>query len=107
MKMNHKPHHKIRKLSTLHELELEKVRLKFEALKKEDQIKDNYRNIVDALSFRNLLQHLSNEISTTTSAVSTAFSVGKNLLEKFKKKKKNKDKITTISPPITEIDVVE
>ena len=89
--MKNRAHYKIHKLRSLHDLELEKARLKFEALKKEDQIKGNYKYIVDALTFRNLLQHLSNEISMTTSAVSTAFSVGKKIIGKFKKRKKNKD----------------
>ena len=107
MTMKNKTHHKIRKLRSLHDLELEKVRLKFEALKIEEQIKGNYRNLVDALTFRNLFQHLSNEISMTKSAVSTAFSVGKTILEKFKKKKKNKEKPTTDPSPATEIKVEE
>jgi hypothetical protein len=91
MTMKTKPRHKIRKLRSLHDLELEKARLKLEAVKREEQIKGNYRNLVDALTFKNLWHNLSNEISMTTSAVSTAFSVGKTILGKLKKKKKNKE----------------
>jgi hypothetical protein len=98
-------HYKIRKVRSLHDLEIEKARLKTEAVKREEQIKGNYRNIVEALTLRNLLQHLSNEISMTTSAVSTAFSVGKTIFEKFKKKKKNKDKIPAAPSANVEINV--
>lgn len=90
MTMKNKTHYKIRGIRSLHDLELEKVRLKMELLKREEAIKGNYRNIVDALTFRNLLQHLSSEITKTTSAVSTAFSVGKSIFGAFKRKKKNK-----------------
>jgi hypothetical protein len=90
MTMKNKPHHKIRKLTTLHELQLEQARLKMEILKREDAIKGNYRNLVDALTFRNLFQQLSNEISMTKTAVSSAFSIGKTIFGKLRKKKKNK-----------------
>jgi len=104
MIMKNKTQHKIRAIRSLHDLELEKARLNFEALKREEQIKGNFRNIVDFLSFRNLFQHLSNDISLTKSVVSTAFSVGKKIMEKFKKKKKkNKDNPS----PITETPVEE
>jgi len=105
--MKNRAHSKIRKLRSLHDLELEKARLKFEALKREEQIKGNYRSIVDALSFRNLLQHLSNEISMTTSAVSTVFSVGKKLIGKLKKKKKTKDDSSKSPSPPTEATAEE
>jgi hypothetical protein len=107
MTMKAKPHHKIRTIRSLHDLELEKSRLKLEAVKREEGIKRNYSNLVDALTFRNLLQQLSHEISMTTSAVSTAFSVGKSIFKFLKKKKKNKVKTSEPTSPQPDENKIE
>jgi hypothetical protein len=95
MKMRTSSPIRTQKIRSVQDLKLEKSRLKIEMVKYEEKIKGNYRNIVDALTLKNLLQHLSYEISTTTSAVSTAVSLGKTLFGKLRKKKKNKEKPTT------------
>jgi hypothetical protein len=92
MKMKSKTHYKVQNIRSVQDLKLEKARLKMEAVRKEEQIRHNYRNIVDALTLRNLLQVVTNEITTASTAVSTAFSIGKSVFGKFRKKKKQKDK---------------
>jgi hypothetical protein len=99
MTMKNRTSYKIRKIRSLHDLELEKARLKLESMKIEEQIKGNYRNLVGVLSIRGLIQLLTSEITLTKTAVSTAFSIGKSLIEKFRKRKKNKDKAKSTSAP--------
>jgi hypothetical protein len=98
--MKNRTSYKIHKIRSLHDLELEKARLKLESLKVEEQIKGNYRNLIGILSIRGLVQLFTSEISLTKSAVSAAFSVGKTIVEKFRKRKKNKDKTKSISTPL-------
>jgi hypothetical protein len=73
----------------MHELQLEKVRLQMELVRTEDNIKNNYRHILSALSFRNIISTIT-ELTSTTSIVSKAFTLGKNLLGRRKKKKQQK-----------------
>lgn len=106
MKMKNKTHRKIRTIRSLHDLELEKTRLKMDILKKEDQIKGNYREIVGVFTFKNIISIISQEIISRTSTISSAFTVGKSIFSIFKKKKKSKGKgspeETTTKEPVVE-----
>ena len=79
----------IRKINSMHELQLEKVRLKMEIIKKEGDIKLNYRTILTAFSLRNIFSTVTNEISGTSIA-GKLFTLGRNWLSNRKKKKKKK-----------------
>ena len=61
-----------------------------EMIKSEEAIKRNYSNLAEALTFRNIVKHIANEIALTSSVFSNAFSAGKIILGAFKKKKKKK-----------------
>jgi hypothetical protein len=75
------------KIHSLKDIELEKQRLRLEILKKEQDIHEGYRDILHALSPRNIASSLVNDVATSSTIVSKAFSVGKAFLSKRKKKK--------------------
>ena len=76
----------------MHELHLEKARLKLELIKSEDKIKANYRHIRSAFSLRNIFSTVTTELTNPSSILMKVFTLGKNWLGKRKKKKKlNKD----------------
>jgi hypothetical protein len=80
------------KIRSLGDLRMEKLRLRLEILKTEENIHTNYRDILDALSFKNLASTVIQDIGATSSVVSKAFSFGKSILAKRKKKKHDKMK---------------
>ncbi|MEI7499186.1 MAG: hypothetical protein WCK84_01955 [Bacteroidota bacterium] len=82
------------KIHSLKDLELEKHRLKLEIMKTEVNIQSGYRNIINALSFKNLATTMINEVSATSSVLSKAFAIGKSIMTKRKKKKIDKSKAT-------------
>ena len=86
--MKNKTRTNIRKIRSLHELHAEKLRLEEELHRTEEGINSGYRHILDAFSFRNILKTVTDDIAITTTAFSKAFSLGKKLFGKLKKKKK-------------------
>ncbi len=74
----------------MHELQLEKERLKLELVKKEVEIKTNYRHIISAFSLRNIFTTVTTELASPSSIASKVFTLGKNWLSRRKKKKKAK-----------------
>lgn len=92
MKMRTNDTYKV-KISHIHsmaDLQKEKERLQTEIVRSEEGIKSNYQNLVQLLSFRNIIGNLVEEISTTTTVIGKLFSFGKDFLAKRKKKKKAK-----------------
>lgn len=79
------------KIHTLKDIELEKQRLRLEILKTEAHIQDGYRNILHAFTFKNLASNMINDISATTSVIGKAFSIGKAIMAKRKKKHHDRD----------------
>ena len=88
MKTKFKTRSNIRKIRTLHELEMEKARLQVELVKTEEQISSAYRHLMDHFSFRNIIKKTADEINMTTNVVSKAVAIGKDIFGKVKKKKK-------------------
>jgi hypothetical protein len=86
--------HKIRTIRNLNDLKIEKIRLKGETLRVEERIHGNYRGIVEAFTLRNMIQRLATELTTTTSVVSSAFTLGKSIIGSFRKKKKKKESVS-------------
>lgn len=78
------------KIHSLEDLRLEKMRLRLEILKTEGNIHEGYREILHALSFKNLAATVINDVSASSTMVARAFSFGKSLMEKRKKKKHDK-----------------
>ena len=78
------------KIHSLQDLHLEKQRLRFEIMKTEENIHSGYRDILHALSFKNLAGTVINDISTSSNVITRAFSLGKSLMSKRKKKKHDK-----------------
>jgi len=87
MKTNNIQRSKIRKINSMHELQLEKARLKLELIKTEDNIKNNYRHILSAFSLRNIFSMATTELTSSSSILFNAFTIGKNWLNRLKKKK--------------------
>ena len=96
MSTNKATRSEIREIRSMHELQLEKARLKMELLKTEAQIKANYRQILAAFSLRNIFTTVSTELSNSNSILAKAVTVGRNWLGRRKKKKK---KETINKPP--------
>jgi len=99
--MNRKNRYRIRskRIRSLHDLELEKSRLQLEIVRSEEAIRSGYRQILQALSFRNLANTILEEVTTTSTVLSKAFSIGKSLLERRKKKKKDKARMAAAAVP--------
>lgn len=75
-------------LTTLKELQEEKLRLQREIIVTEDEIKLKYRSLVDALTFRNIINTIAEEIVTTNLVVNQAYSIIRPLFKRKKKKKR-------------------
>jgi hypothetical protein len=88
MNFKYKPKTNIRRIHSLQDLHSERVRLKEELSRTEDGITSNYHHILDAFSFHNILKTVTQDIALASTAFSKAFSIGKTLLGKVKKKKK-------------------
>ncbi|HTX88109.1 MAG TPA: hypothetical protein VMC08_03905 [Bacteroidales bacterium] len=102
MKPNDRHAYRLRRIRSLEELKEEKTRLKYEILKSEDEVRRDYRHLVNALTFRNILANLSKEIALTSSVVSKAVEAGRSFFAKRKKKKKKKDSQEGTPPPSEE-----
>ena len=90
MKTNNVWRSKIRKIHSMHELQQEKNRLQLELVKKEAEIKANYRHILSAFSLRNIFTTVTTELSNPSSITAKVITLGKNWLSRRKKKKKAK-----------------
>ena len=84
-------------IRSMKDLELEKQRLRLEILNKEHDIHSSYHNIVQSLMPANLGATMMNEMSSSK-FITKAFSFGKSLMAKRKKKKHDKLKETTGDP---------
>lgn len=80
-------------IHSLHDIKMEKLRLRLEIMKTEENIHAGYRDIMQALSFKNLAGSLVNEISASSTILTRAFSFGKAVMSKRKKKKHNSFKV--------------
>ena len=86
------------KIHSLQDIMLEKQRLRFEIMKTEENIHSGYRDILQALTFKNLAATMISDISATSSVMSKAFAVGRSIMAKRKKKKHDKLKEVTGNP---------
>ncbi|MCX6278726.1 MAG: hypothetical protein NT004_11585 [Bacteroidetes bacterium] len=69
------------------DIELEKQRLRLEIMKTEANIQAEYHNILNAMTLKNIASNMISDITSTSSIISKAFSFGKSLMAKRKKKK--------------------
>ena len=81
---------KAEKIHSLKDIALEKQRLQVEILKKEQDIHNGFRNIAEALTFRNLASTVVNEVAASSSVIAKAFSIGKSLMARRTKRKADK-----------------
>ncbi len=98
--MKRTKHHRDRRIpiSTMKELQTEKFRLQREILETEEGINNDYRNLVDALTFRNIINTIAEEVVSTNMIVSQAYSVIRPLFNRKKKKKKAQNQSDEIEP---------
>ena len=75
------------KIHSLKDIELEKQRLRLEIMKTEANIQAEYHNILNAMTLKNIASNMISDITSTSSIISKAFSFGKSLMAKRKKKK--------------------
>jgi hypothetical protein len=88
MSMNNRSTIKTSKIRSLEDLRLEKTKVRNEILKKEGDIRSDYKNILDLLTFRNIVSNLADSITVQSAVVSQVLSFGKALFARKKKKKK-------------------
>jgi len=88
------------KIRSLNDIRMEKLRLKLEIMKTEESISSAYREILQALTFKNIASAVVSDISATSSVVAKAISIGKAVLTGRKKKKHDKMKEATGEPGI-------
>jgi hypothetical protein len=86
--MNNRSTIKTSKIRSLEDLRLEKTKVRNEILKKEGDIRSDYKNILDLLTFRNIVSNLADSITVQSAVVSQVLSFGKALFARKKKKKK-------------------
>lgn len=75
-------------LRTMKELKAEKLRLKQEIAQTESGIQENYHYLIAALSFRNIINTIAEEIIATNVLVSQAYTIIRPLFKRKKKKKR-------------------
>lgn len=86
------------KIHSMSDLRMEKLRLQMEIMKAEENIHAGYRGIIEALSFKNIAGNVIGDLTTSSSLVAQAFSFGKSILAKRKKKKHDKLKEAEDTP---------
>jgi len=74
-------------IHSLKDIELEKQRLHLEILKTEANIQAEYHNILNAMTLKNIASNLISDVVSTSSVISKAFTIGKSLLGRRKKRK--------------------
>ena len=82
------------------ELQTEKFRLQREIIQTEEGIHNDYRNLVDALTFRNIINTIAEEVVATNMIVSQAYSIIRPLFNRKKKKKKAQNQLDEIEPKV-------
>ena len=86
------------KIHSLDDIRIEKLRLRLEIMKTEENIHSGYRDILEALSFKNLAATAISDLSATSTVLSKAFSFGKAIMSKRKKKRLDKLKEVSDDP---------
>ena len=86
--MNNRFTVKASKIRSLEDLRLGKTKVRNEILKKEGDIRSDYKNILDLLTFRNIVSNLADSITVQSAVVSQVLSFGKALFARKKKKRK-------------------
>lgn len=82
----------IRKVRSFEELKNEKARLRMESLKTKEGIRSDYRRILNEFTFSKIVGTVAEQLASSTSVLSKAFTAGKNLFSKIRHKKKKKSK---------------
>ena len=102
MAMKTRKRHRMRRVpfSTMKELQTEKFRLQREIIQTEEGIHNDYRNLVDALTFRNIINTIAEEVVATNMIVSQAYSIIRPLFNRKKKKKKAQNQLDEIEPKV-------
>jgi hypothetical protein len=86
------------KIHSLDDLRLEKLRLRLEIMKTEESIHSGYRDILEALTFKNLASTMIKDVSATSSVLTKAFAFGKAVMARHKKKKHDRMQEITLDP---------
>ena len=88
-KINQFPPRK-KQIHSLKELLRKKTELQIEIRQTESDIRQDYQSLVDMLTFRNVITTIAEDVIAANTVVSQAYSIGKSLFKK-RKKKKTKD----------------
>jgi hypothetical protein len=75
-------------IRSMRDLEMARLKLKIELLKKEDGMKSNFQHIRHFFTLSNLLQTGLTEVANRGTTFSKAVEIGRNLFSRKKKKKK-------------------
>ncbi|MFZ4522142.1 MAG: hypothetical protein ACOYNC_10565 [Bacteroidales bacterium] len=78
------------KIHSLQDLSMEKQRLRMEIMKTEASIHSGYRDVLNALTFKNIANSMISDISTSSTILTKVLSFGNSFLSKRRKKKQEK-----------------
>ncbi len=76
------------RIKSLADLHLEKSRVKLEIMKKAENIHSDYRSLLNALTFRNIISNLAEDLTVQSAALSKAVSIGRSIFSGRRKKKR-------------------
>ena len=86
------------KIHSLEDIMLEKLKLRIEIMKTEESIHSGYRDILQALPFKNIATTMIKDVSASSTVLTKAFAFGKAFMSKHKKKKHAKMQDITDGP---------
>ena len=86
------------KIHSLEDIRMEKLKLRIEIMKTEENIHSGYRDILQSLSFRNIATTVINDVSASSTMLTKAFAFGKAVMTRRKKKKHDRPKEITDEP---------
>jgi hypothetical protein len=75
------------KIHSLDDIKMEKLRLRLEIMKTEESIHSGYREILQALTFKNIATTVISDVSASSSVLTKMFAFGKAVMARQKKKK--------------------
>jgi hypothetical protein len=71
----------------MHDLQLERARLKMELVKSEEKVKSSYRRLLSAFSLRNIFSTVTTEFGGASGVIGKVVSLGQNWFSRRKKKR--------------------
>jgi hypothetical protein len=76
------------RIKSLEDLHLEKSRVKLEIMKKAEEIRSDYRNMLNVLTFKSIISTVAENFTFQSAALSKVVSIGRSIFSGRRKKKR-------------------